>query len=101
MPTQGKNNIQVHVKIKKGTFFAHRLLGCIKLNIRIGNRVNYEKFYITTEKCNNILGLPGIKDFDVVINIKKEICQVPPNKGQVNAITENKVPNFIRLTPAK
>ena len=76
-------------------------LGCIKLNIRIGNRANYEKFYITADKCNNILGLPGIKDFDMVINIKKEICQVSPNKGQVNVITESKVPNFIRLTPAK
>ena len=30
-------------------------LGCIKLNIRIGNRANYEKFYITADKCSNIL----------------------------------------------
>ena len=78
-----------------------KCLGCIKLNVRIGSRVNYEKFYITTDKCNNILGLPGIKAFDMVIDIKREICQVPPNTRQVNAITENKVSNFIKLTPAK
>ena len=49
-----------------------KCLGCIKLNIRIGNRVNCEKVYITTDKCNNILGLPGFKAFDMVINIKKK-----------------------------
>ena len=57
-----------------------KCLGCIKLNVRIGNRVNCEKFYITTDKCNNILGLPGIKAFDMVINIKKEICQQKTSK---------------------
>ena len=71
-----------------------KCLGCIKLNVRIGSRVNYEKFCITTDRCNNILGLPGINAFDMIIDIRREICQVPPSKRQVNAITKNNVPKF-------
>ena len=37
----------------------------------------------------------------MIIDIKREICQVPPNKRQVNAITKNDVPKLIKLTPAK
>ena len=56
----------------------------------------------TLQPTNVVISLlPGIKDFDMVINIKKEICQMPPDKGQMNVITETKVLNFIRLTPAK